>query len=111
MLQESLSRSNWDDDDDLDQTPRRSSTWDHPTPKLYGSGGSSRDPSSARSEFTPFHKLNSWSKDKGRSSGATPQLNDEEERQQWEEEQQRLERVRCMFQHNICNLAITLFFF
>lgn len=78
------SRSNWDDDDD--EEPRRSS-WDHPTPKLYGSRDSK---DTVRSEFTPSYKYNSWNKER-KASGATPAVTGEE-RELWEEEQQRLDR-------------------
>ncbi|XP_015519116.1 pre-mRNA-splicing factor ATP-dependent RNA helicase PRP16 isoform X1 [Neodiprion pinetum] len=81
---DSTSRSNWDDDDDFE--PRKS-TWDHPTPKLYGS----KDPKdSVRSEWTPSYKYNSWIKER-KASGATP-MTDGEEREMWEEEQRRLDR-------------------
>lgn len=78
------SKSNWDDDED--EEPKRSS-WDHPTPNIYGNRDG-RD--SVRSEFTPSYKYNSWNKDY-KSSGATPMV-DEEEKEMWEEEQQRLDR-------------------
>lgn len=78
---DSTSRSNWDDDDDFE--PRKS-TWDHPTPKLYGS----KDPKdSIRSEWTPSYKFNSWNKER-KASGATP-MTDGEEKELWEEEQKR----------------------
>ncbi|XP_043272192.1 pre-mRNA-splicing factor ATP-dependent RNA helicase PRP16 [Venturia canescens] len=79
------SRSNWDDDDD--EEPRRSS-WDHPTPKLYGSKDYRE---SARSEFTPSYKYNPWHRDHRGGSGATPMI-DGEEKALWEEEQRRLDR-------------------
>ncbi|KAK0086647.1 hypothetical protein PV325_002823 [Microctonus aethiopoides] len=78
------SKSNWDDDDD-DEEPRKSS-WDHPTPKIYGS----QREFSARSEFTPSYKYNSWNKER-KASGATP-LIDGEDKELWEEEQKRLDR-------------------
>ncbi|KOC69165.1 Pre-mRNA-splicing factor ATP-dependent RNA helicase PRP16 [Habropoda laboriosa] len=78
------SKSNWDDDED--EEPRKSS-WDHPTPNLYNSKDG-RD--SIRSEFTPSYKYNSWNKDR-KASGATPSI-DGEEKELWEEEQQRLDR-------------------
>ena len=80
---DATSRSNWDDDDDDNDEPPRRSTWDHPTPKLYGSREHS-----VRSEFTPSYKYNSWNKEHGRGSGATPAM-DGEERAAWEEEQRR----------------------
>ncbi|XP_043462305.1 pre-mRNA-splicing factor ATP-dependent RNA helicase PRP16 [Leptopilina heterotoma] len=83
---DTTSRSNWDDDDD-DGEPRRS-TWDHPTPQLYGSR--SKEGNSVRSEFTPSYKYNAWSKDK-KHSGATPKVEDED-KEYWEEEQKRLDR-------------------
>lgn len=78
------SKSNWDDDED--EEPKRSS-WDHPTPNIYGNRDG-RD--SVRSEFTPSYKYNPWNKD-FKNSGATP-LIDGEEKEMWEEEQQRLDR-------------------
>lgn len=80
------SKSNWDDDED--EEPRRSS-WDHPTPNIYNRDGRT-DRDSIRSEFTPSYKYNSWNKD-FKSSGATPMV-DGEEKELWEEEQQRLDR-------------------
>jgi len=78
------SKSNWDDDED--EEPKRSS-WDHPTPNIYGNRDG-RD--SVRSEFTPSYKYNPWNRDY-KSSGATPMV-DREEKELWEEEQQRLDR-------------------
>lgn len=78
------SKSNWDDDED--EEPKRSS-WDHPTPNIYGNRDG-RD--SVRSEFTPSYKYNSWNKEY-KNSGATPVI-DGEEKEMWEEEQQRLDR-------------------
>nr|XP_003705537.1 PREDICTED: pre-mRNA-splicing factor ATP-dependent RNA helicase PRP16 [Megachile rotundata]XP_012145903.1 PREDICTED: pre-mRNA-splicing factor ATP-dependent RNA helicase PRP16 [Megachile rotundata]XP_012145904.1 PREDICTED: pre-mRNA-splicing factor ATP-dependent RNA helicase PRP16 [Megachile rotundata]XP_012145905.1 PREDICTED: pre-mRNA-splicing factor ATP-dependent RNA helicase PRP16 [Megachile rotundata]XP_012145906.1 PREDICTED: pre-mRNA-splicing factor ATP-dependent RNA helicase PRP16 [Megach len=78
------SKSNWDDDED--EEPRKSS-WDHPTPNLYTSKDGRE---SIRSEFTPSYKYNSWNKDR-KASGATPII-DGEEKELWEEEQQRLDR-------------------
>lgn len=83
-MRDPTSKSNWDDDDDEEQ-PRRS-TWDHPTPKLYGS----QREFSARSEFTPSYKYNSWNKDR-KASGATPSINGDE-KEIWEEEQRKLDR-------------------
>ncbi|KOX67360.1 Pre-mRNA-splicing factor ATP-dependent RNA helicase PRP16 [Melipona quadrifasciata] len=81
---DSTSKSNWDDDED--EEPRKSS-WDHPTPNLYNTRDG-RD--SIRSEFTPSYKYNSWNRDR-KASGATPSI-DGEEKELWEEEQQRLDR-------------------
>ncbi|XP_012275192.1 pre-mRNA-splicing factor ATP-dependent RNA helicase PRP16 [Orussus abietinus] len=83
-MKDPTSKSNWDDDED--EEPRRSS-WDHPTPKIYGS----REPrDSIRSEFTPSYKYNPWHKEH-KPSGTTPQI-DGEDKELWEEEQQRLDR-------------------
>ncbi|XP_034946203.1 pre-mRNA-splicing factor ATP-dependent RNA helicase PRP16 [Chelonus insularis] len=79
---DSTSKSNWDDDDD--EEPKKSS-WDHPTPKIYGS----QKELSVRSEFTPSYKYNSWNKE--RKAGITPMIAGEDP-EYWEEEQQRLDR-------------------
>ncbi|KAL7305956.1 hypothetical protein TKK_0001429 [Trichogramma kaykai] len=78
------SKSSWDDEDEFG-TPRRRSTWDHPTPHLYRDV---RD--SVRSEFTPSYKYNSWERER-KKSGATP-LIEQEDRDAWEQEQKRLDR-------------------
>lgn len=83
-MKDPTSKSNWDDDED--EEPKRSS-WDHPTPNIYNNRDG-RD--SVRSEFTPSYKYNSWNKE-FKSSGVTPSIYGEE-KELWEEEQQRLDR-------------------
>ncbi|KYB28330.1 Pre-mRNA-splicing factor ATP-dependent RNA helicase PRP16-like Protein [Tribolium castaneum] len=115
-----ISKSSWDDDDDVG--PSKKSSWDFPTPSTYkGSGGdwserstksrkydeskrSSRESKRRKYEdesarFTPAHKYNSWAKDRKRS-GATPmpgkdgviKWDNTVDRELWEEEQKRIDR-------------------
>lgn len=95
--------NSWDDDDDRSYKPRKSS-WDYPTPKSssdrsdWSVRSSRRRDDSARA--TPAHKYNSWANDR-KKSGATPGsrrsekhhwVENEEDRDLWEEEQKRLDR-------------------
>lgn len=98
ILQDSTSRSNWDDDED--EEPRKSS-WDHPTPNIYNSKDG-RD--SIRSEFTPSYKYNSWNRER-KASGATPSI-EGEEKELWEEEQQRYYNI-----YNLKNFFLFVYFF
>ncbi|XP_044269534.1 pre-mRNA-splicing factor ATP-dependent RNA helicase PRP16 [Tribolium madens] len=112
-----ISKSSWDDDDDVG--PSKKSSWDFPTPSTYKGGGgdwSERSTKSRKSErssreskrrkyedesarFTPAHKYNSWAKDRKRS-GATPmpgkdgiiKWDNTVDRELWEEEQKRIDR-------------------
>lgn len=89
IFQDPPSKSNWEDEDSDDESPRWSS-WDHPTPKLHGNN-SYKD--SSRSEFTPTWKNNSWNSSR-KTSSATPlkSLSPTIDTEQWEKEQQRLDR-------------------
>lgn len=110
-----------DDDDSRSTAPNKRSAWDFPTPSSTSSGSvADRSEWSVRSRSklrgdktaaddtprpTPAHKYNAWANDRKRS-GATPQTartgrpgaggeqpwQTAEERDLWEEEQQRLDR-------------------
>lgn len=114
-----VSKSSWDDDDDVG--PSRKSSWDFPTPSTYKGGGgdwserstksriqdsrrSSRESKRRKYEdesarFTPAHRYNSWAKERKRS-GATPmpgkdgviKWENTVDRELWEEEQKRIDR-------------------
>lgn len=105
---DTTSSTSWDDDDE--KSPMKRSAWDFPTPKNQTTDRSEWSVRSNRKikekleddtprVQTPAHKFNVWANDRKRS-GATPQVNkeqdppwgDEEDRDLWEEEQRRLDR-------------------
>ncbi|KAK7867570.1 hypothetical protein R5R35_004320 [Gryllus longicercus] len=106
-VKDPTSKTSWDEDD---PTPSRYSSWDQPTPMIGRSEGDwsergSRRGTDRRSRLdetprpTPAHRFNVWAKDR-KKTGATPipgkegelRWSSAEDRQLWEEEQQRLDR-------------------
>ncbi|XP_067014242.2 pre-mRNA-splicing factor ATP-dependent RNA helicase PRP16 [Anabrus simplex] len=102
-IKDPTSKTAWDEDD---ITPSRRSSWDLPTPQAHRQDGEWSERGSRRGPYlddtprpTPAHKYNAWVRDRKRS-GATPLPGKEnslkwssaEDREMWEEEQQRLDR-------------------
>jgi len=101
-------RRDWDDDDSGIHSSRRSSQWDYPTPLTGGRQTGSREDETPMP--TPTHKFNPWVKQPGSSrfmetpwfvknkegEGTSGEEKSEEElqieRDEWEDEQKRLDR-------------------
>lgn len=98
------SGSNWDEDED---TPSRRSSWDVPTPSpREGSDRRGTDKKYRRPtdtpRATPAHKYNAWAADRRKTSATPgserskddkiPWADDRDQKQEWEVEQQRLDR-------------------
>lgn len=119
-VKDAVAKTSWDEDDDY--VPSKRSMWDYPTPKVYKKDDeewserssrprhenetswrnwkASRNAVDESERATPAHRYNAWMKDR-RKTGATPNVEKEqgnvkwdatEERENWEEEQKRLDR-------------------
>lgn len=98
-MRDTPSKASWEDDDHT--TPGKFSSWDLPTP---GSSRREDDPewsrrsrSSRRYEKetplpTPSYKKNSWNNSKSKKGGEYTPAVGEDDKQDWEEEQKRLDR-------------------
>ncbi|XP_077297512.1 ATP-dependent RNA helicase l(1)G0007 isoform X1 [Arctopsyche grandis] len=104
----------WDEDDENFKIPPKKSAWDFPTPDIRGNRESSSDPSE-RSKYdykgnrkpmrdgkgrlyedtpraSPAYKYNAWLGSKRKNESARLNIDNEGERESWEEEEQRLDR-------------------